>query len=508
MSSEWVGGRREWDRREFLLWSAKTGALLAGASAIELMASACSKRIAVPDGKWNIVFILADDMGWNQVGYHGVTSFYETPNIDRIAREGMYFTNAYAAAPVCSPTRASIMTGKYPARLHITDYIPGNSYPYARLRTPEWTKALPLEEMTLAEMLKRAGYATGHFGKWHLNYDYNYRPGRPGDPDTQGFDVVLTNVKPEPDADPERDAHHVVEITEHTLDFIENNKDRPFFAYVAHHVVHRPLLESKDWVQRYQTKTRLDNPVHNPVMGAMIERMDWGIGKILRRLEELGLAERTLVVFMSDNGNVKALEDQYPFRGGKAMLYEGGIRVPLAIRWPGVVKPGSVCSTPVISNDFFPTFAEIAGMSHLARDVDGVSLVPLLRGGKRLDRDALYWHYPHYHRQGFKPCGAIRAGQYKLIEWYEPTLLGEEHQIDLYNLEEDPGETRNLAEEMPEKAKELREKLHAWRRSVGAQEMTVNPDYDPEKADWPEADTPPPKPAVWSNEIAAFLGAD
>ena len=505
MSSERMERRGDLNRREFLQWSAKAGAFVAGASMTGLLGAGCATRTSVSARKWNIVFILADDLAWNQVRYMGITDFYETPNIDRIAREGMYFTDAYAAAPVCSPTRASVMTGKYPARLHITDYIPGNSYPYARLKTPKQARALPLEEVTLAEMLKRAGYVTGHFGKWHLNYDKNYKPGRPGDPGSQGFDVVLTTVKPKPNADPERDAHHAVEITEHALRFIEENKDRPFFAYVSHHVVHRPIMESKDWVRRYKTKTRLDNPMHNPIMGAMIERMDRGIGQILDKLDELGLADNTIVVFYSDNGNYKVLEDQYPLRGGKAMLYEGGIRVPLAIRWPGVVKPGSVCRVPVISNDFFPTFAEAVGVNPKVQNIDGVSLIPVLTGGDRLNREALYWHYPHYHRQGFKPCGAIREGDFKLIEWYEPTLLGEPHQVDLYNLKEDIGETTNLAEEMTEKARELREKLRQWRKAVGAQEMTVNPNYDPERADWPEADQPPPAELAWNNQVARYI---
>ncbi len=306
MSFEQMEGRRDLSRREFLQWSAKPGAFVAGAFAAELVGSGCGGRPGVPNQKWNIVFIVADDLAWNQVRYMGITDFCETPNIDRIAREGMYFTDACAAAPVCFPTRASIMTGKCPATLHITDYIPGNSCPDARLRTPTQTQALPLEEVTLAEILKQAGYVTGHFGKWHLNYDKNYRPGRPGDPGSQGFDVVLTTVKPKPKADPEKDAHHAMEITERTLRFIEENKDRPFFAYVSHHVVHRPIMEARDRLRRYRTKTRLDNPMHNPIMGAMSERMSWSIRRILDKLDELGLTNRTIVIFFSDNGNYSA----------------------------------------------------------------------------------------------------------------------------------------------------------------------------------------------------------
>jgi len=472
-------------RREFLQKIGTATAGLASASVLSQFLQGC----ATPDEgkKWNIVFILADDMGWNQVRYHGLSKFYETPNIDRIAAEGMYFTDAYAADPVCSPTRASIMTGKYPARLHITDYIPGNPHPYARLTTPQQQQGLPLEEITIAEMLKAKGYVTGHFGKWHLNKDKNYQPGRPGDPGSQGFDEVLTTVKPKPDADPNQDAHHAIEITKRSLEFIEKNKDKPFFCYVAHHVVHRPIMEHKDMIDRYKTKQRLDNPVNNPIMGAMIERMDTGIGQILDKLDELGLTDNTIVIFNSDNGGLKSLQDQAPLRGGKAMVYEGGLRVPLAIRWPGVVKPGSRCSVPVISNDFFPTLAEIVGISPTVKDIDGVSLVPLLKGGNHLDRNALYWHYPHYHHQGYKPSGAIREGDYKLIEWYEQTLLGEDKQVSLYNIREDIEETTDLAKQMPEKVKAMREKLHAWRRAVKAQEMTINPNYDPKKASWKTA---------------------
>lgn len=496
------------NRRRFLktLGGAPLG--LAATGAFMKLMSGCSATSSFPEKKWNIVFILADDMGWNQAKYQGVTKFYETPNIDRIAAAGMSFTDAYSACPVCSPARASIMTGKYPARLHITDYIPGNSYPFAKLQTVHQVQGLPLEEVTIPEMLKVKGYISGHFGKWHLNKDKNYKPGRPGDPGSQGFDDVLTTVKPKPDADPEKDAHHAVEITNRALQFIEKNKDKPFFCYVSHHVVHRPIMEHKDWVNRYRTKQHLDDPVNNPIMGAMIERMDIGIGQILDKLDELGLTEKTIVVFFSDNGNYKVLEDQYPLRGGKAMVYEGGIRVPLAIKWPGVVKAGSVCHVPVISVDFFPTFADICGINPGVKGIDGVSLIPLLKGGKTLNRDALYWHYPHYHRQGFKPSGAIREGDYKLIEWYEPTLRNEPHQVDLYKISEDIGETTNLAAQMPEKVKVMRDKFHAWLKSVNAQQMVVNPNYDPKKAGWPEADRPEEKVKVWSNEAAGYITPD
>lgn len=434
--------------------------------------------------QWNILFILADDLGWNGVGYHG-SEFYETPNIDGIARDGIFFTDAYAAAAICSPTRASLMTGKYPARLHLTDYIPGRPFPYARLKVPAWTKHLPLEEVTIAEALKEKGYVSGHFGKWHLNEDKSYVPGRPMDPASQGFDVVFTSVKPSPDADPTKDAHHVAEITEHTLAFLEENRDRPFFAYVSHHVVHRPLLEHPDLIARYAAKPGGAPPEHNPVMAAMVERLDESIGQLLDRLDALGIADRTIVVFFSDNGGLASLQDQKPLRGGKATLFEGGIRVPLAIRWPGVVTPGRQSSVPVISNDFFPTFLDVAGIPLEGHETDGVSLVPLLKETGTLERGALYWHYPHYHHQdtNLAPSGAIRQGDYKLIEWFEEAAQGDDLPVSLFNLKDDLAEEHDLTEDMPEKAEELLAKLRAWQEAVGAQRMEPNPDYDPERAD-------------------------
>jgi arylsulfatase A-like enzyme len=431
----------------------------------------------------NFVFILADDLGWNQVGYHG-NDFYETPNIDLIARQGMYFTNAYSSAPVCSPTRAGLMTGKHPARLHLTDYIPGSPYPYAKLTTPQQAPCLPLAEETIAERLKTAGYVTGHFGKWHLSTDKEYKPGRPFDPGSQGFDAVFTSVKPAENADPDKDAHHAVEITERSLQFLDQYKDQPFFLYVSHHVVHRPIMENANLIAKYEAKPGSDRPEHNPIMGAMIERMDTGIGKILKKLDELGISDNTVVIFYSDNGGLESLQDQLPLRGGKATIFEGGVRVPLAVRWPGKIQSGKKSDALVCSEDFFPTIMEMAGIQYERHNIDGFSLLPVLKQTGQPERETLYWHYPHYHHQGFKPGGAIREGDFKLIEWYEPTLLDQENQVNLYNLSEDIGETTDLAKNFPEKVTYLREKFHRWKKSIQAQEMNVNPNYDPQKSDW------------------------
>ena len=432
---------------------------------------------------WNLVLIVADDLAWNQVGYHG-SDFYETPNIDSIASGGMQFANAYSANPVCSPTRASLMTGKNPARLGITDYIPGSPYPYARLLRPSEVPGLALEEVTIAEMMRAQGYATGHFGKWHLNIDKNYALGRPGDPASQGFDDVLTTVKPEYEADPSADAHNAIEITERSLAFIDANRDRPFFLYVPHHTVHRPLLEKPELIAKYAAKPDADNAVNNATMGAMIETMDIGIGRILDRLQAHGLSEQTIVIFYSDNGGFEQLQSQAPFRGGKAMLWEGGLRVPLAVKWPGVVEASSVSDALVTSDDFFPTIADIFGVADLPADIDGLSFLPVLDGSDEFDRTTLYFHYPHYHHLGYLPAGAMRKGDYKLIEWFEGSVAGEGPAASLFNLRDDPGEANDIADARPQLVRDMRQRLAAWRAGIGAGEMTINPDYEAERADW------------------------
>ncbi len=467
-------------RRKFIKRLGQIGVVVAGTSTMQGLLNSCAKT----DKKWNVVFILTDDLGWNQVGYHS-SRYYETPNIDKIAAQGMQFTSAYSASPVCSPTRASLMTGKNPARLHITDYIPGSRYPYAKVLNPTILKdGLPLGEVTLAEMFKQHGYATGHFGKWHLNKDKNYQPGRKGDPESQGFDEVYTSVKPGYDHDPDADAHHAKIITKRSIEFINKNKDKPFFCYVSHHVVHRPIMENKDLVAKYEEKDGSDDPVNNPIMGAMIETMDNGIGEILETLEKNKLTDNTIVVFYSDNGGFEQLQDQAPLNGGKAMIFEGGIKVPLAIKWPGVISTGSKCEVPVISDDFFPTFASVLNENSISKDIDGYNILPLLKQKGKIDRDALYFHFPHYHHLGYKPAGAIREGDYKLIEWFEESKTGGDNAYQLFNLKDDVGENKDLSNEMPDLVERLKNKLHDWRKKMNAQEMEVNPDHNPEKADW------------------------
>lgn len=422
----------------------------------------------------NVVVILADDLGWNQVGYHG-SSFYATPHLDRLAREGLQFRHAYSAAPICSPTRAAILTGRSPARLQLTDYIPGRLWPDKPLASPGTQRGLPLEETTLAEMLRTRGYRSGLFGKWHLAHTYAYAPGRPLDPESQGFDEVYHTNKPNEENLAIPDAHNADAIADRAVDFIRRQGNQPFFCYVAHNVVHRPLTEDPDAVERYRRKPGADRPENSAVMGAMIERMDRGIGRILAVLREQGLEADTLVIFTSDNGNIAADQDQTPFRGGKATLWEGGLRVPLAIRWPGRIAPGRVSEEPVISHDLFPTLMEVTGTAYEPRLQDGTSLRPILLGeAGTLPRDAIFWHYPHYHHLGdLRPGAAVRMGRYKLIEWFEGSLLGIGPAASLFDVIADPGETRDLAAAMPERTADLLARLRAWRARVGAVEMRV-----------------------------------
>jgi arylsulfatase A-like enzyme len=434
--------------------------------------------------KPNFVFILIDDLGWADVGCFG-SQFYETPNIDRLAAQGMRFTDGYAACAVCSPTRASIMTGKYPARLHITDWIAGEGdKPANKLKIPDWQKFLPLTETTVAKALKTAGYTTGSVGKWHLGgpeyfpehhgFDVNVAGSNAGHPASyfwpyEGKNNTVTGLK----AGGKEGEYLTDRLTDEAEKFIEQNKAKPFFLYFAHYAVHTPLMARADKLAKYQAKPPVDEQ-QNAKYAAMVESVDDSVGRILKQLDALGLADNTVVVFMSDNGGLWPMSTaNAPLRAGKGYPYEGGIREPLIIKWPGMAKPGATCRVPVSSIDFFPTLLEIAGVPRPGA-VDGVSLVPLLKQTGTIQREALYWHYPHYWGgQRTTPYGVIRAGDWKLIEFYE------DMRVELYDLKADLGEARDLAKDKPEKAAELREKLHAWRQAVGAQMPTPNPNYNP-----------------------------
>ncbi len=447
----------------------------------------------------NIVFFLVDDLGWRDLGCFG-SSFYETPHCDRLAASGMKFTAGYAACPVCSPTRGSILTGKYPTRLQITDYI----NPAGRNQPDKWrrpTKLLPAPykdrlahaELTLAEALKQGGYATFFAGKWHLGPEGFW-------PETQGFDVNKGGIERggpyggkryfSPYGNPRlKDGppgeHLPDRLAGETVQFIKDHQDRPFLAYLSFYSVHTPLMARPDLRNKYEKKRKtlperkvwgqegsrkLRMVQDHAIYAGMVEAMDQAVGKVLNALQRLDLADRTVVFLMSDNGGLCTSEghptSNLPLRAGKGWLYEGGIREPMIVRWPGVTQPGSQCASPIISTDFYPTILEIAGLpSRPKQHCDGVSFVPLLRGEQQ-QRGPMFWHYPHYSNQGGPPGGAIRQGDWKLIEWYEDGSL------ELYHLKNDLGETNNLASMKPEKRDFLHKKLLQWRQDTNAKMPT------------------------------------
>jgi len=461
-----MAGTNPWTRRDFLK------GLGAGAAALSL--PCFLRRAARAEGKapLNVVLVLIDDMGWTDVGCFG-SRYYQTPRIDELAAQGMKFTDAYSACTVCSPTRAAIMTGKYPAKLHITDWIPGHRRPNAPLKIPDWTMHLPLEEVTVAEALKPAGYATACIGKWHLGGEAFY-------PDKQGFDLnvggchrgqppsYFSPYRIETMRDGGEGEYLTDRLGDEAIRFIQASKDKPFFLYLPHYAVHTPLQAKKEMRAKYQDRPGQDGQ-ENPVYAAMIESVDESVGRIGSELKKLGLEERTLVIFTSDNGGLKSSTNNIGLRAGKGSAYEGGVRVPLIVKWPGVTKPGGVCHEPVISPDLYPTVLEACGVADDAAQkakVDGVSLVPLLKGAERLKREAIFWHYPHYHGGGATPYGAVRARDYRLVEFYE------DMRVEMYNLKDDLAERKDLAATQKEKAAELREMLHRWREAVSAQMPT------------------------------------
>jgi len=483
----------------------------------------------------NIVFFLVDDLGWSDVGCNG-GRFYETPNVDRLAREGVRFTRAYAACHVCSPTRASILTGKYPARLHLTDWLPGRrDFPFQTLEGAEIHQQLPDAETTLAEALKTHGYRTAIYGKWHLGEE-------PSGPRKHGFDVQV----PRWNKGWPRAGYHsplrldgledspgdylTDRLTDEALGFIEENRSRPFFLYLSHFAVHDPIQGRADLVAKYRDKLRqterprgaafvlegnpdepqptprrrldelIEQPSHqgyrvlpgrtvkikqrqdNVQFAAMVESMDQSLGRVLARLDGLDLEARTIVVFFSDNGGMSAanfgnprrvvsgarLDTAYstsnlPLRAGKGWLYEGGIRVPMIVKWPGHGKPGAVCEEPVVSTDFYPSILEMAGLPARPRQhLDGASFAPALKG-EPFARKAIYWHFPHYSNHGMQsPGGAVLSGDYKLLEYFENS------RVQLFNLDKDPGERNDLVKAQPQKASELLSALRAWRKEVSA----------------------------------------
>lgn len=410
----------------------------------------------------NILFILTDDLGWSEPGCQG-NRFNETPNIDRLATQGVRFTSAYTAAPVCSPTRAALMTGLYPARVGITDFLRADDKKYL---SPDY--------YTLAEAMRDAGYVTGIIGKWHLMGDYRLRK---GDPKLHGFgEVICSETRYIADGDyfapyrfmPEIQPLHEPEyltdrLNEEAIGFMRRHRDRPFFLYLSHYAVHTVLAGKKELVEKFKARPGAGERGRNPQLAAMLASVDEGVGQLMAALAELGIEDRTLVIFTSDNGGELRVTSNAPLRGGKSQLYEGGIRVPLIVKGPGVGRKGVVCDVPVITVDFYPTLLEFIGAKPRPQQrFDGESFLPLLQKDTTLHRDTIFWHFPLTEPLKRRPASAVRRGSLKLIEFLD------RDQRELYDLGRDLGETHNLANEMPDKAAELAGVLDAWRRDVTA----------------------------------------
>ncbi len=458
------------------------GLLFVGAGSLHAEAGAPAKPL-------NFVILLVDDLGWADLGCYGA-DLHETPNIDRFSRESLKFTQAYAAAPVCSPTRASIMTGKYPARLHMTVWYESSDNPPRgrRLVPPITVGNMPHSEVTIAEVLHEAGYRTAHVGKWHLGDAGHY-------PQTQGFDVNIGGTfwgapttffypysgtgtfgkefRYVPHLEFGKPGEYLTDrLTDEALDVLERVHAGPFLLNMCWHTVHTPIEAKGPVVERYAGKLRPDMHHQNATYAAMVESLDQNVGRILNKIDELGIADRTVIFLTSDNGGFinkyrgRTVTNNAPLRSGKGSLWEGGVRVPLVIHWPGVTRAGATCPEPVASTDFYPTILEMARLDGDAEhnaDVDGHSLVPLLEDPQaKLDRDAMYFHYPHYYPTT-TPVSSVRARDWKLLEFHE------DMHVELYNLRDDPSEEKDLAAEMPERAEQLRRQLHAWREAVDAQ---------------------------------------
>ncbi len=440
--------------------------------------------------KPNIIFILADDLGYTDVATFG-SKYYETPNIDRLAAEGVKFINGYSNGPNCQPTRAALISGQYAARTGV--YTVGNidrfNWRSRPLRPVDNVAALPLEKTTIAQSLKKAGYATGLFGKWHLGNKPEEHPSK------RGFDeAIVSNGKhfdfeTSPHVDYPKGTYLADFLTDKAVDFIERHKDEQFFLYLPHYGVHSPYQAKPELIARFKDKPAAGGH-HDPVYAAMIASVDESVGRVVAKLDELGIAENTLVVFTSDNGGVggyqragidaKDTTDNAPLRAGKGSLHEGGIRLPYVFRWKNKIPAGSVSETPIISVDLHPSLLELSGApAPENQPLDGVSYAKLLADPKApLDRDALYWHFPGYlgargDSWRTKPVSVVRSGDWKLLQNLE------DQSLELYDLKNDPGESNNLASSEKEKSAALLAKLDSWRESVKAPLPTAN---DPSKA--------------------------
>ncbi len=455
--------------------------------------------------KPNIILILIDDMGYKDLGCYG-SSFYETPNIDKLALDGMLFTQGYASCPVCSPSRGSILTGKYPARVGLTNFI--GRHTWGKVIDAPYFRYLPLEEYSIAKAMKAGGYNTWHIGKWHLGDGEHC-------PENHGFDVNVAgcdmgaprsgyfspwNI---PTLEDGEDGDYITDrITDEAIDLIDKNKDKPFFMYLSHYAVHTPIQAKEEDIERFRVKAkrmRLDQTdpfvvgekfpcdhkkdmnvtrrtlQSDVVYAAMIYNLDYNIGKLIDKLKADNIYDDTVIFFTSDNGGLSSSEGSptcnAPLSEGKGWMYDGGVREPFIVKATGITREKSVCTTPVIGTDFYPTILELAGLEPIPEQhADGVSIVPLLKGGE-IDREALFWHYPHYGNQGSTPGAAVRKGDYKLIKFFE------DNHTELYNLAQDISETFDLSSVNPEISLEMEQMLNSWLIDIEAKIPVVNENY-------------------------------
>ena len=440
----------------------------------------------------NVVLIVADDLGAMDLGCYG-SKFHRTPHLDKLAADGMRFTQSYSACPVCSPSRAAIMTGQYPQRFQLTDWLPGRAdRPDQRLKRPTLRDHLPLEATTIAELLKPAGYVCASIGKWHLGgagfeptkqgFDVNIAGDATGSPQSYFAPFSTPNGKAMPGLSEAPEGEYLPDrLTTEAEKFITQHRERPFFLYLPHFTPHTPLKAKEDVVKKYPAAGTFKGQQNNPIYAAMLESLDDSVGRIVAKLDELKLSDRTIVLFTSDNGGLATTEgpntpatSNAPLREGKGWLYEGGIRTPLLVKWPGSVKANSSSDVPVCGIDLLPTLRDACGFEQTKTlNTDGVSWLPLLKQSGSIARESLFWHYPHYANQGGKPGGIVRSGEWKLIEFYE------EGRRELFHVAKDVSESRNLAEQESDRVRDLSEKLAAWRTSVGALMPEPNPNYTP-----------------------------
>ena len=461
----------------------------------------CNSEKSVSEEKQNFVFILVDDLGWKDLGYTG-SEFYETPNIDAFSKKSIQFTNAYASSSVCSPTRAAIMTGKHPARVNITDWIPGLDLKDQKLLGPQDLNELPLEENTLAESFKNNGYSTFFAGKWHLGSTGFF-------PEQQGFDINKGGFhkgKPQggyyspydnPKLKDGPDGEYLTDrLTTESINYIDSIKQKPFFLFLSYYTVHTPIEANKKYIKKFEDKLKTIDSTgafykkegsgtttlqqRNSEYASMVYSLDENIGRLIDKLKEKGLYDNTTIVFTSDNGGLSTIIKSYdgiglgptaswPLRAGKGWLYEGGIRIPLLIKPSNYSGEAKIVTQPVVSHDFYPTLHKMAGIQmDNSNEIDGVDLSPILTKNSSIDRKEIFWHYPHYHGSGWLPGAAIRQGEWKLIVFYETQT------IELYNLKDDISELNNLTQAYPDKALELYNKLQDKQRLMNANTVLLN----------------------------------